>query len=332
MGGLYRVDKMRIIFMVFVAVPLVYLTVKLVKSIIEVFDVSYVKEQINNTYQFVNEQYNERRLKRDVRKYSRNVSIKMSFIDKIELLLIDKSNVRQYIPFMSFHILVAISAVIFTVSFYITFSYLKYIPSAIILSCIAAIMPAIVLDIMCKINADVTRKKLAFFVSVLLKWVTVKEDIFYAFEKSIDSGIGEPLRSHVQAMIIQVRKGMDPLVAFDILMMKVDNDQFRDFMVNIKQNYRARGDTVKLLNIMEEQFYKLEEEHNARNITTYQDRIILMVIMIVVIVVIYLSLRYSPSLRFFYLGTDSGKVLLTIFACMYLIGFFFYTKINKFDH
>ena len=325
-------DKLRIALMVFVAIPLLYLTIKLVISIIESFDVNYVKEQISNTYQLVNEHYNERRLRRDVRKYSKSISIKMSFVDKVELLLIDKSNVRQYIPFMSFYVLVVVTAVIFTIALYVTYNFLKYLPSAIIMSTIVAIVPVIILDRMCKVNADATRKKLAFFISVLLKWATVKEDIFYAFEKSIDSGIGEPLRSYVQAMIIQVRKGMDPLTAFDILKMKVDNDQFRDFMANIKQNFRARGDTVKLLNIMEEQFYKLEEEHNARNITTYQDRITLLIIMIAVVVLMYLALKYSVSLRMYYLGTEAGKILLTVFACMYFIGFYFYTRINKFDH
>lgn len=318
--------------MLLAAVPLVYLSVKLVLAIVESLDINYVREQMKNTYAYINELYNERRLRREVRKYARNVSIKMSFVDKVELRLIDKSNVRQYIPFMSFHVLIAICAAIFVITMYFTLNFLRYLPSAIILSTIAAIIPLIILDIMCRINADATRKKLAFFISVLLKWATIKEDIFYAFEKSIDSGIGEPLRSYVQAMIIQVKKGMDPLVAFDILKMKVDNDQFRDFMANIKQNYRARGDTVKLLNIMEEQFYKLEEEHNARNISTYQDRITLLIIMAAVVVLIYLSLKYSTSLRFFYLGTDRGKILLTVFACMYFLGFFFYTKINKFDH
>ena len=84
-----------------------------------------------------------------------------------------------------------------------------------------------------------TRRKLAYFVSILVRWVAVKDDIIYAFEKSMDSGLSEPLRSYVRDMVIQARNGMDPLVAMDILRIKVDNEQFSDFILNIKQNYKS---------------------------------------------------------------------------------------------
>ena len=71
-------------------------------------------------------------------------------------------------------------------------------------------------------------------------------------------------------MIIQVNRGVEPLEAISMLEMKVDNPQFRDFIVNIKQNVKHRGEIRKLLSNLEEQFYKIEEEYNRRKILTYK--------------------------------------------------------------
>lgn len=315
-----------------VGAVIVTLTVIIAYLIIQQIDFTTLRKRMRSSYNKMNEQYNERRLMREVKRRSLSISIKMSFADKVELFLIDKSNIRRYLPFMNFYVLALICAVIFLISLNFTYLFFKFLVTAVIISLIMASLPVIILDILGKWNSEATRRKLAYFVSILVRWVAVKDDIIYAFEKSMDSGLSEPLRSYVRDMVIQARNGMDPLVAMDILRIKVDNEQFSDFILNIKQNYKSRGNTVKLLNSMEEQFYKIEEEFNERKISTSRDKTILVIIMFAVIGVGYFALKSSPKVYSFYMGTKNGQLLLMLFALLYAAGFFLFTRISRFKY
>ena len=149
----------------------------------------------------------------------------------------------------------------------------------------------------------------------------MKEDIFYAFEKCIDSGIGEPLNTFIRDMVIQVNRGISPMDALSILQMKVDNYQFRDFIINIKQNVKHRGDIKKLLDNLEVQFYKIEEEYNRRKISTYRDRLTIYFIMFLVLLTGYLFLKINPEVESFYLGNFSREAAYYNFCILYVLGF-----------
>lgn len=293
----------------------------------------FIDKNINKNIQELSNKQKEKRMLKEIRRYMNSGpgSFKMSLIEKVELNLIDKSNIKNYIPFANFYLLIACSVIIFIASFKIVYKITLFVPSAIILCSLTALTPVFILDIMTKYNSEKVRRKLAGFVSVLNRWCAVKEDIFYAFEKSVESGIGEPLRTYIRDMIIQVNRGVEPLEAISMLEMKVDNPQFKDFIVNIKQNVKHRGDIRKLLSNMEEQFYKIEEEYNRRKISTYKDRIIIYFIMALVLIVGYAFLNINPQVKHFYLTTNIGKLLLMFFCVLYAIGFYLTVGITKFD-
>ena len=179
-------------------------------------------------------------------------------------------------------------------------------------------------------NAETVRKKLSEYISVLSRWCSVKENIMYAFEKSLDSNIGEPLQSFIRDMVIQVNRGMDPCEALDMLQMKVDDAQFSDFILNIKLSIRHRGDIKKLLANLENQFYKIDEEYNRRRISTYRDRVVIYAIMFAVLPISYFFISMSPKVGSFYLETLNGKLLLTVFTVMYAFGFYLAAGITRF--
>ncbi len=154
-------------------------------------------------------------------------------------------------------------------------------------------------------HAERIRIKLAGFISVLNRWCLVKEDIFYAFEKSVDSGIGEPLATYISETVIQVNRGVDPSTALNMLQNKVDNTQFKDFIQNIKQNVRHRGNIVMLLNNLEMQFYKVEEEYNRRKISGYKDKILIYFIMVSVGITGFVFLKINTG-EYFYTATSTG--------------------------
>jgi len=262
-------------------------------------------------------------------KYS-GTEASLTILEKLELSCIVKSNIRRYIPFMNIYILTGISALIFVSVFKPVNRMLGFLPSSVIISGIIAITPFFALDLLSRYNSEKVRKMLSEFISVLNRWCSVREDIMYAFEKSLDSHIGEPLQTFVKDMVIQVNRGIDASEALDMLGRKVDSPHFTDFIVNVKQCLKSRGDTVKLLSNLESQFYRIEEEYNRRRISTYKDRMILYVIMFSVLLLSYLFINFTPQIREFYLSTMEGKLLLTAFCGMYALGFYMTAGIMKF--
>ncbi|HHY24637.1 MAG TPA: hypothetical protein GX527_10490 [Clostridiaceae bacterium] len=291
-----------------------------------------IKRVIKDRLNQLQEKYMEKIIHRGVKKYSRTKPIKIGFIERIDLYLIDKSNIRHYIPFVSFYFLLICCLIIFIISYQTIYKLLLFAPSTVILSILISFIPIFVLDLMGRYNSEKVRRKLAEFISVLNRWCSVKEDIFYAFEKCIDSGIGEPLNTFIRDMVIQVNRGISPMDALSILQMKVDNYQFRDFIINIKQNVKHRGDIKKLLDNLEVQFYKIEEEYNRRKISTYRDRLTIYFIMFLVLLTGYLFLKINPEVESFYLGTSQGKLLITIFCILYVLGFYLTLGISRFNY
>ncbi|MGI6776694.1 MAG: type II secretion system F family protein [Acetivibrionales bacterium] len=278
------------------------------------------------------EEFDRNRLEREAKKYARPVSIKMSMAERVELSLIDRSNIRRYIPFMNFHMLMIVCACIFFATLGPVYRLLYFIPSTVVICFLFSLIPIFALDLMGRYNSEKIRRKLAEFISILRRWCTVKEDIFFAFEKSIDSGMGEPLRTFIRDMVIQVRRGIDPLEALDILYFKVNNMQFKDFIINIKENIAHRGDIVKMLSNLENQFYKLEEEYTRRKISTYRDRLVIYAVMVSVLFLAYYFLKLNPEAEIFYFSTLQGKLLLTFFSILYAAGMYLTFGITRFKH
>jgi hypothetical protein len=133
-------------------------------------------------------------------------------------------------------------------------------------------------------------------------------------------------------MVIQVTRGIEPVEALEILQMKVDNPQFRDFVINVRQNLKYRGDIRKLLAKLEDQFYKIEEEYNRRRISTYRDRLLIYFVMFAVLFAGFVFLRMNPQVESYYLKTFAGKSLLTLFSLLYAGGLYFTAGITRFKH
>jgi len=256
----------------------------------------------------------------------------MRMIERFRLLYIEKSNIKHYLPFMNIYTLLLLIALLFVAAYSRVFKLLDFLPSAFVISTIIAMAPLFALDLLSRYNSEAVRKTLSEYISVLSRWCSVKEDIMYAFEKSLTSNIGEPLKTFVTDMVIQVNTGMDSSEALDILQMKVDNSQFRDFIINIKLSMKNRGDIVKLLTNLENQFYRIDEEYNRRSISTYKDRMLLYFTMFGVLGLAYFFISSTPQINDFYLGSVSGKLLLTVFCGMYAFGFYLTAGIMRFKN
>ncbi len=254
----------------------------------------------------------------------------LNLLERIELLYIEKSNIRHYLPFMNVYILILLVLLIYITAYGYVYRLLSFFPSAAVISGVVSLAPVFALELLARYNSETIRRRLSEYISVLNRWCTVKEDIIYAFEKSLGSNIGEPLQTFVRDMVIQVNRGMDPCEAMDMLRIKVDDPQFSDFAVNIKLSIQHRGDIKKLLTNLENQFYKIDEEYNRRKISTYKDRMLIYFIMFAVLAIAYFFISLSPKVGSFYLETLEGKLLLMVFSCMYALGFYLTAGITRF--
>lgn len=280
----------------------------------------------------MNDMYNERRLLNQAKRYSRTITIKIGLIEKFELKFIDKSNIRNYLPFFNFYVLVFISIAIIIAVFRPVYGVLYSVPPTAIICSLFGSVPFLVLEILGRYNSEKVRRMLANFISVLNRWCAVKEDIIYAFEKSLESGLGEPLRTYVRDVVIQVKKGLDVQEALEILQMKVDSEQFGDFILNIRQSIKYRGDIRTLLSNMEDEFYRLEEEYSRRKISSYRDKFLIYGTMAAVLIVAYFFLKFNPNVMQFYLATSQGRALITFFSILYFGAFVLSLRISRFNY
>ena len=287
------------------------------------------KNKIHHLFEWFELGYNARRLSRS-KGNGFETAAQMNLLEHLELLYIEKTNIRHYIPVMNIYILIILIVLLFLVIYQPVNNLLRFFPSSVVISGIISIIPLFALDLLSRYNSEMVRKRLSEYISILNRWCSVKEDIMYAFEKSLGSNVGEPLQSFIRDMVIQVNRGMDTSDALDMLQMKVDNPQFRDFIVNIKLSLRHRGDIIKLLTNLENQFYKIDEEYNRRKISTYKDRLLIYFIMFAVLITAYFFMNFTPQIGEFYLNTLQGKLLLTVFSGMYALGFYLTAGITKF--
>lgn len=256
----------------------------------------------------------------------------LTLMDKFELKYIDRSGITRYIPYLNGKNLLIICIVMTVLLYRPVYHIVGYMPSALIISVLFSMIPIFLLDIMARFNSAKIRRSLAEFISVLNRWCAVKDDIIYAFEKSLESGLKDPLKTYVRDMVIQVRRGMRAEDALDMLSLKVNNPQFRDFIINIRQNIKFRGDTRRLLSNLEEQFYRMEEEYNRRRISTFGDRVIIYILMFAVLFICYGFIRLNPDVEAFYFETIRGRVLITLFCILYVFGFYVSLGISRYEY
>lgn len=283
----------------------------------------------------LNKDYIERKIRRQVKLYTRAAGkLKLSFFDKIEIRYIDRSNIRRYLPFFNLYILIILCIILFILLFEPVYRAIYSFPGTLVICFVFSLTPFFLLDILGKYNSESIRQKLADFISVLSRWCSVKNDIFFAFEKAAGMGsfIGEPLRTYILDMVSQIKYGVDPDEALDILSLKVDNPQFKDFIINIKQNIKHRGDTQKLLSGLEEQYFRLNEEFHRRKISTFRDRVFLYFITLFVPIISYAFITSSDKIFHFYTNDPLGKFLLSLFCIMYACGVLITSRITGFDY
>lgn len=117
-----------------------------------------------------------------------------------------------------------------------------------------------------------------------------------------------------------------------ILNKKVGSDFFSVFIINVDQAITNRGDVGIMLKNLEDEAYRLQEEFNRRQISTYHDRIIIYVTMLSVLFIGYEFLMMNEVTVKFYFHTAIGQLLVAIYSSLYLLGFFITMGLSKLEY
>ena len=150
---------------------------------------------------------------------------------------------------------------------------------------------------------------------LLARWCQVREDLIYAFEKSLETGVDQPMRQCVQDFLTRVRGGMTIEQALDQMQHAFKHEHFRDLILTIRFNFRYRGDLPSLLENMEWQLERIEEEYTRRHLSNVRDRNLTVLIMIAAPLLLIGRCLFQPAIGNLLFHTQIGIALL-IFSGM----------------
>jgi Flp pilus assembly protein TadB len=141
----------------------------------------------------------------------------------------------------------------------------------------------------------------------------------FAFEKSSETGLENPLQQAIRELLTRVRGGMPPDRALDLIQKQIRHENFSDLITAIRFNFRHRGRLTDLLEQLEIQLHRIEEEHDRRKLSNARDVTLTMIILLAVPVLFIFRLASSESIRELFFSADLGQVALVMALAAYLI-------------
>ncbi len=222
------------------------------------------------------------------------------------------------------------SVIFFIFVFYIVYRKFLIIVPSILVSCIFLLLPYIYINIRYEKKNDLLTLETTKFISKLSQYATIKQDIYYCFEKSVD-GTNGYLKKIIEEFLLSVKYEGYMDDKFDILILKSENEMLRNLMINLKQAAYSRGDLVELISRLEEESYKLYSERERRRVNIHFSMMGIYFSMITVLLVSYLF-YIKKTIRVFYFDTLLGNYLISIFIILFLFGILLTIGIRKFNY
>ena len=173
-------------------------------------------------------------------------------------------------------------------------------------------------------NDEKIRKQQLELISMLNRWYQVKEDLLFAFEKCGESAIGEPTKSYIQDFIVRIKGGLNIERALELFADSYSNRQFRNFATQIQFNLKYRGNTGELLDNLETQFNKIDEEWTRRKIESSKDRFYLFGLYILTPIIAIFVFIFNSSAREIFFNHPAGKILSMLAIMSYATGILIY--------
>ncbi len=262
---------------------------------------------------------------------SRGVEIEMNMLDKFHLQYIERTSIKAIIPFMNVGVLIAILLTCFLACMTVLLPVVGNIITATILSAILSSIPLMLLDLRGKMMSERARRDLYTYISTLKSWANMKTDMLFIFSKTAEGSTG-PLATHTRQLVVQIKSGLSPQVALELMRLKVNNHYFDTFILNVSQAFENQGDIVALLSKLEKEAFRLEKAFNDRKIRTLLDRALVFGFMIVTVLIAVYMLVSNVAVRATFVDSVPGQIVLAVSSTLFAIGVVMLFRITKFEH
>lgn len=126
--------------------------------------------------------------------------------------------------------------------------------------------------------------------------------------------------------------GVDSRRAFSILQMQAFHEYLRYIILNLEQVYQRRGDVVRLISGLEQEYTSIQIEINKRKIELRQDRFIAIGSMIVVLLTALKIIEDHDYIKSYFTLNPVGRIFVWIMIIVFFLATYILLRAIKIDY
>lgn len=226
-------------------------------------------------------------------------------------------------------IIIVLCMVIFVILGVIINKNLNNPVTSFCISLMPAFIPYLVYDLIKSSVFTKEKEGITSLLMVLTKWSAVRNDAVYCLQKTDETKLSKPIGGYIQDICIRLEKGMSVSEALIACEKTALSEELRYVLINIRYAYEKGGSLYRIFKSLENQFFKIDEENFKRRINTASDKYAVYISIIMVMATFYMVVLNKGQSSRFYLNTDTGMILLGVFAGLFFIGIMIIAKVIK---
>lgn len=126
-----------------------------------------------------------------------------------------------------------------------------------------------------------------------------------------------------------IQSGLDEKLAFQYFYKFSGHDYLKYIVLNLEQVYFRRGNLIKLISGLEQEYTAIQVEINKRKIELKQDRILTLMSMLIVLLTAYKIVNSNDYIKTYYMTSNIGKMLLGLMGIAYVLGIILVIKATQ---
>ena len=260
-----------------------------------------------------------------------SLQYKISPLELLHRKLTYTSGLKDIFFHLNVYSFIGLSIVFSLIGAYIFFKLTALLIGSLLLGLGTLLLPWLILTTWCeKRNASLS-SEMVTFISLMSRWATVKDDIYFCIEKSSER-VGGSLKKYLSNFLMYVKYTGLSDEGFQRLLLYSENEMYRNFIINLQQAAYSKGDLCQLLERLEEEAYLIEGEHSRLIYETFWDRFVIGMVGIVALLISGMVLYFNPLMQNFYFETSLGQILLTFYILLFLLAIYITSKITNFNY
>ncbi|MBF4695464.1 hypothetical protein [Fusibacter ferrireducens] len=190
-------------------------------------------------------------------------------------------------------------------------------------------LPYFILEIsLGKVEYEIDGELLGFLQSISAS-LHQTEDLIKALKYAEKMAQNRYIKNLLVTFNTSIQSGLDEKLAFQYFYKFAGHDYLKYIVLNLEQVYFRRGNLIKLISGLEQEYTAIQVEINKRKIELKQDRILTLASMLIVLMTAYKIVNSNDYIKLYYLTSDIGKMLLGIMGISYVLGIILVVKATQ---